>query len=192
MSAHTHSLSGGVSIEGEASERPSARWVATNTIQQRLKGRVVNTPVYKAHRTEVCEKKMPNVRRSLTIIEENDERVQQRRAMFLSIKKTPIDMDYTTMVNMFIELGDFLFKQDWTKPNITMEAKEVGNIVSRYISSPTIKEEGLIDQYRDALLRDLPRFVELYQQATAMQKQNPPEAKQTEQETPRRDKQYIS
>jgi hypothetical protein len=135
---------------------------------------------------------MPNVRRSLTIIEENDERVQQRRAMFLNIKKTPIDMDYTTMVNMFIELGDFLFKQDWTKPNITMDAKEVVNIVWRYISSPTIKEEGLIDQYRDAMLRDLPRFVELYQQATAMQKQNPPEAKQTEQETPRRDKQYIS
>jgi len=140
----------------------------------------------------VCEKRMPNVRRSLTIIEENDERVQQRRAMFLSIKKTPIDMDYTTTVNMLIDLGDFLFKQDWTKPNITMETKEAVNIILRYISSTTLKEEGLLDQYRDALLQNFPRLVELYQQATAMQKQNLPEAQQTEQETPRKDKQYVS
>jgi len=135
---------------------------------------------------------MPNVRRSLTIIEENDERVQQRRAMFLNIKKTPIDMDYTTTVNMLIELGDFLFKQDWTKPNITMETKEAVNIVLRYISSTTLKEEGLLDQYRDALLQNFPRLVELYQQATAMQKQNLLEAQKTEQETPRKDKQYVS
>ena len=140
----------------------------------------------------MCEKRMPNVRRSLTIIEENDERVQQRRAMFLSIKKTPIDMDYTTTVNMLIDLGDFLFKQDWTKPNITMETKEAVNIILRYISSTTLKEEGLLDQYRDALLQNFPRLVELYQQATAMQKQNLPEAQQTEQETPRKDKQYVS
>jgi hypothetical protein len=136
---------------------------------------------------------MPNIRRSLTIIEENDERVQQRRAMFLSIKKTPIDMDYTTTVNMLLELGDFLFKQNWANPTITVDAKEIVSIISKYTFSTTLREEALFDQYQDQLIRNLPRLIELYQKGIAtQQKQSLPETQQTKQETSKKAIEYVS
>lgn len=135
---------------------------------------------------------MPNIRRSLTIAEENDERVQQRRAMFLSIKKTPIDMDYTTTVNMLIELGDFLFKQNWANPTIAVDAKEIMSIISKYTFSTTLKEEALYDQYQDQLMRNFPRMIEIYQKVIAtQQKQSLPEPQQTKQETSKKDKEYV-
>ena len=136
---------------------------------------------------------MPNVRRSLTIAEENDERVQQRRAMFLSIPKAPIDMDYTTAVNMLVELGDFLFKQTWTGSSIIVDRKGILDIVSKYLYSPTLKEQALIDQYQDQLLNNLPKMIDQYQKALVAQKQNLPTAQQTQQEhtseMPKKDKQ---
>jgi hypothetical protein len=148
--------------------------------------------VYETHITEVSKEKMPNIRRSLTIAEENDERVQQRRAMFLSIKKTPIDMDYTTTVNMLIELGDFLFKQNWANPTIAVDAKEIMSIISKYTFSTTLKEEALYDQYQDQLMRNFPRMIEIYQKVIAtQQKQSLPEPQQTKQETSKKDKEYV-
>ena len=148
--------------------------------------------MYETHITEVSKEKMPNIRRSLTIAEENDERVQQRRAMFLSIKKTPIDMDYTTTVNMLIELGDFLFKQNWANPTIAVDAKEIMSIISKYTFSTTLKEEALYDQYQDQLMRNFPRMIEIYQKVIAtQQKQSLPEPQQTKQETSKKDKEYV-
>lgn len=135
---------------------------------------------------------MPNVRRSLTITEDNDERVQQRRAMFLSIKKTPIDMDYTTTVNMLIELGDFLFKQNWANPTIMVDAKEIVSIISKYAYSTTLKEEALYDQYQDYLVRNLPKMIEVYQEIAMQQKQKSlPEPQQTEKETSKKGTEYV-
>jgi|GEM_PF-2586130 hypothetical protein len=50
---------------------------------------------------------MEDVRRSLTILGENDERVQKCRAIFLGggTGNEPADVDYTVMVNMLIEIG---------------------------------------------------------------------------------------
>jgi hypothetical protein len=135
---------------------------------------------------------MPNVRRSLTITEENDERVQQRRAMFLSIPKTPLDMDYTTAVNMLIELGDFLFKQIWTNPIMTIDRKGIADIISKYLYSPALKQDGLVDQYQDLYLLNLLKIIDTYQKITAIQhQQNLPDPQQTKQAMPKNDKGYI-
>lgn len=148
--------------------------------------------MHETHITEVSKEKMPNIRRSLTITEENDERVQQRRAMFLSIPKTPMDMDYTTTVNMLIELGDILFKRNWANLTIMVDAKEIMSIISKYTYSTTLKEEALYDQYQDQLIRNFPRMIEIYQKAIAtQQKQSLPEPQQTEQETSKKDKEYV-
>lgn len=50
---------------------------------------------------------VPVKRRSLTIKEENDKKIQYIRSQFLY---SNIDIDYTKMVNIFIELGDMVIK----------------------------------------------------------------------------------
>ncbi len=49
---------------------------------------------------------MTDKRRSLTIREENNKRIQNIRSQFLY---SNIEIDYTTMVNIFIELGNLAF-----------------------------------------------------------------------------------
>ena len=53
---------------------------------------------------------MKKIRRSLTISEENDKKIQSHRAMFLNLTN-PVDFDYTTMVNILIEIGNIDLKQ---------------------------------------------------------------------------------
>lgn len=50
---------------------------------------------------------MAGRRRSLTIREENDKKIQHMRSQFLY---SNIDIDYTTMVNIYIELGDMALR----------------------------------------------------------------------------------
>ena len=60
---------------------------------------------------------MTGKRRSLTIREENDKKIQYIRSQFLY---SNIDIDYTTMVNIFIELGDMVLKPGtYNMTNIT-------------------------------------------------------------------------
>jgi hypothetical protein len=146
-----------------------------------LKRCVSNTHVSKTRRLKESVRRVPNIRRSLTITEGNDKIVQQRRAMFLGIRENPIDMDYTTAVNMLIELGDFLFSQPWTNPVITINMKDVLNIVYRYAYSTALKEEAIVDQYQDFFIRNFPKMVDLYQKAMEMQKQKTPIGQRIEQ-----------
>ncbi len=50
---------------------------------------------------------MVDKRRSLKIREENDKKIQSMRSKFLF---NNIDIDYTTMVNIFIDIGDKVLK----------------------------------------------------------------------------------
>ncbi len=60
---------------------------------------------------------MTSKRRSLTIREENDKKIQYMRSQFLY---SNIDIDYTTMVNIFIELGDMVLRPGtYNMTNIT-------------------------------------------------------------------------
>jgi len=47
---------------------------------------------------------IPNVRKNIKISGENDKLVQKCRSYFLGMV-TPVDMDYSSMVNMLIEVG---------------------------------------------------------------------------------------
>src|SRR5674476_630388 len=93
------------------------------------------------------------MRRSLTITAENDKKVQLARGLFLNDAAAPIDVDYTTMVNFFLELGHKLFysmKKD--NAQITIAKNEVNGILSKYIMGSELKDEAVLDQFTDCLL----------------------------------------
>ena len=72
-------------------------------------------------------------RKSLLIKEENDKRVQKIRSRFLG-QDEPIDIDYTTMTNILIEIGDLIL----TNCTIDIEGtnkvstEDVINIITKY------------------------------------------------------------
>jgi hypothetical protein len=109
------------------------------------------------------------MRRSLTITAENDKKVQLARGLFLNDAEAPIDVDYTTMVNFFIELGHKLFcsmKKDSSQINIVKN--EVNGILAKYIMGSELKEEAVVDQFTDVFYK---RLIEQLQK-TAMQAEN--------------------
>ncbi len=52
------------------------------------------------------------MRRSLTITPENDKKILLTKGRFLT-GDAPFDIDYTTLVNIFIELGHKLMASAW-------------------------------------------------------------------------------
>lgn len=52
-----------------------------------------------------------DIRRSLSISGENDTRILNNRASFMGRKDMPVDVDYTTMVNICIELADMIMQK---------------------------------------------------------------------------------
>ena len=52
------------------------------------------------------------MRRSLTVTPENDKKILLTKGRFLT-GDAPFDIDYTTMVNIFIELGHKLMSPAW-------------------------------------------------------------------------------
>ena len=66
-------------------------------------------------------------RKSLQIKEENDKRIQKIRSRFLG-QDRPIDFDYTTMVNILIEMGDLMILAEGSKVSI----EDVINIITKY------------------------------------------------------------
>lgn len=115
--------------------------------------RTLNTPASRTHETRKRSKRMPNVRRSLTITEENDLKVQNRRGTFLALKPTAVDMDYTTMVNLLIELGDKVFSSTIGTDQVILNQYDIIIILQKYIRylNTTLKTEALVDQLQDAI-----------------------------------------
>ena len=104
------------------------------------------------------------MRRSLTITDENDKKVQNTRSLFLD-GQFPLDLDYTTTVNIFIELGHKLFLA-WAvakklgQPNAIVDVSEVLNTIFKYASDVYLKDEAAMDLITDAFYR---RLSEQYQ-----------------------------
>ena len=120
---------------------------------------------------------MPNTRRSLTIAEDNDQRIQRGRAMFLSLGEHRVDMDYTSMTNLLIELGDLLLNSNWTQTQVTVELNKVMTVIKKYASTVALKDAALGDQFQDYFINNLPKIFEIYQQSQQV-KQPQPQQKQ--------------
>lgn len=111
------------------------------------------------------------MRRSLTITAENDKKILLAKGIFLT-GDTPFDIDYTTMVNIFIELGHKLFysiKMD--NPQVIIEKSEIINVFSKYFSSPELKEEALVDQITELFNKKI--FEQWQKTATQSNSQKP-------------------
>jgi hypothetical protein len=114
------------------------------------------------------------MRRSLTIAPENDKKLLLVKGTFLT-GDTPFDMDYTTLVNIFIELGHKIFylaKENGNSLQVTLEKNDIVNIFKKYFLSPELKEDAIGDQFIELFL-----FKKLTEQSqkteTELSKQKP-------------------
>lgn len=112
------------------------------------------------------------MRRSLTVTPENDKKILLTKGLFLTGDE-PFDIDYTTLVNIFIELGHKVMYSALTNianPNITMNKNEIFEVFKKHAFSSELKEESVGDQFAEIIIRKL---IEQYNKKTGNQlKQN--------------------
>jgi hypothetical protein len=97
------------------------------------------------------------MRRSLTVTPENDKRILLAKGRFLT-GDSPFDIDYTTMVNIFIELGHKLMSQAWTNnenPNVVINKNEITESFKKHFFDAELKEEAVGDQVAEIIFRKL-------------------------------------
>jgi len=127
-----------------------------------------NTCVSETHQYEWCNGKMPKVRRSLTIVAENDDGIQNIRGMFLGLRSMPVDIDYTSAINMILELGRKLFMGDWSKSTVCISTKELMEIAAKYTINMSTKTDSVFDQVQDWFVQNLPNMIAQYQKSQAI------------------------
>lgn len=97
------------------------------------------------------------MRRSLTVTPENDKKILLTKGLFLTGDE-PFDIDYTTLVNIFIELGHKVMSSalnNMTNPNITMNKNEIFEVFKKHAFSSELKEESVGDQFAEIIIRKL-------------------------------------
>ena len=98
------------------------------------------------------------MRRSLTVTPENDKKILLTKGRFLSGDE-PYDIDYTTMVNILIELGHKLMWQAWndttTNTTVTMNKAEIVESFKKHFFNAELKEEAVGDQVAEIIFRKL-------------------------------------
>ena len=97
------------------------------------------------------------MRRSLTVTPENDKRILLAKGRFLT-GNAPFDIDYTTMVNIFIELGHKLMSQAWNdseNSNVIIAKKEIIESFKKHFFDAELKEEAVGDQVAEIIFRKL-------------------------------------
>jgi Tfp pilus assembly protein PilF len=105
------------------------------------------------------KKREKRMRRSLTITPENDKKIQNTRSLFLD-GENPIDFDYTTTVNMFIELGHKLFLA-WAiakklgQQQAIIDINDVLNTIFSYAKDTELRDQAAMDLATDVLYKRL-------------------------------------
>jgi Tfp pilus assembly protein PilF len=105
------------------------------------------------------KKREKHMRRSLTITPENDKKIQNTRSLFLD-GENPIDFDYTTTVNMFIELGHKLFLA-WAiakklgQQQAIIDINDVLNTIFSYAKDTELRDQAAMDLATDVLYKRL-------------------------------------
>lgn len=97
------------------------------------------------------------MRRSLTVTPENDKKILLTKGRFLT-GDAPFDIDYTTMVNIFIELGHKLMTAAWndsTNPNVVVDKNEITESFKKHFFNAELKEESVGDQVAEIIFRKL-------------------------------------
>jgi hypothetical protein len=97
------------------------------------------------------------VRRSLTITPDNNKKILLTKGRFLT-GEDPLDIDYTTMVNIFIELGHKLIAAAWADnedPKITINKNEIIESFKKHAFSSELKEESVGDQVTEIIIKKL-------------------------------------
>jgi hypothetical protein len=115
------------------------------------------------------------MRRSLTVTPENDKKILLAKGRFLT-GDAPFDIDYTTMVNIFIELGQKLMTAAWTDPNkenICLNKNEITESFKKHFFNAELKEEAVGDLVAEIIFH---KFIE--------QTNNPANRQLQEEETP--------
>ena len=93
------------------------------------------------------------MRRSLTVTPENDKKILLTKGMFLT-GDSPFDIDYTTLVNIFIELGHKLMTAAWndaTNPNAVIDKNEILESFKKHFFNDELKEESVGDQVAEII-----------------------------------------
>jgi len=97
------------------------------------------------------------VRRSLTVTPENDKKILLTKGRFLTGDQ-PLDIDYTTLVNIFVELGHKLMSSAWTdsaNPNVIIDKNEIVESFKKHAFSSELKEESVGDQVAEIIFKKL-------------------------------------
>ncbi len=99
------------------------------------------------------------MRRSLTVTPENDKNILLTKGRFLT-GDSPFDIDYTTLVNIFIELGHKLMTTAWNDsnphtPEVVIDKKEIVESFKKHAFSSELKEESIGDQFTEIIFRKL-------------------------------------
>ncbi|MCL2135055.1 MAG: hypothetical protein FWH37_05825 [Candidatus Bathyarchaeota archaeon] len=106
---------------------------------------------------QVCLYAGEYMRRSLTVTPENDKKILLTKGRFLT-GDTPLDIDYTTMVNIFIELGHKLMSSAWTddtNPKVIIDKNEIIESFKKHAFSSELKEESVGDQVAEIIFKKL-------------------------------------
>jgi hypothetical protein len=99
------------------------------------------------------------MRRSLTVTPENDKKILLAKGRFLT-GDAPFDIDYTTMVNIFIELGHKLMTQAWsdsTNQKVTIDKNEITESFKKHFFNAELKEEAIGDLVAEIIFK---KFIE--------------------------------
>ena len=97
------------------------------------------------------------MRRSLTVTPENDKKILLTKGRFLT-GDAPFDIDYTTLVNIFIELGHKLMVAAWkdgTNPDVIIDKNEIIESFKKHFFNAELKEEAVGDQVAEIIFRKL-------------------------------------
>jgi len=99
------------------------------------------------------------MRRSLTVTPENDKKILLTKGRFLTGDE-PFDIDYTTLVNIFIELGHKLMASAWSdskNPNVIVNKDEITESFKKHFFDSELKEESVGDLVAEIIFK---KFVE--------------------------------
>jgi hypothetical protein len=98
------------------------------------------------------------MRRSLTVTPENDKKILLTKGRFLT-GEAPLDIDYTTMVNIFIELGHKVMSTAWstgdTSQNVTIDKNEIVESFKKHAFNSELKEESVGDLVAEIIFKKL-------------------------------------